>query len=157
MRKPTWEKCHYYFTRRCPEHETIDKAYLIPQLLEPSAIKAANDTCDRCEIYHQEKRKYRRIARPFRVVVSNKKPKRKIRGTVVDVSINGALIKLDNWIHFNKEEMVNLKLYYSKVSPDKKEINIAKVSGQIKRVAKEKQELAIVFIKDDGVKKCANI
>jgi hypothetical protein len=157
MKKPTWEKCHYYYTRRCPEHETIDKAYLIPQLLEPSAIKAANDTCDQCEIYHQEKRKYRRIARPFRVVVSNKNPKRKIQGTVVDVSINGALIKLDNWIHFNKEEMINLKLYYSKVSSDKKEINIVNVSGQIKRIAKEKQELAIVFIKDDGVKKCANI
>ena len=157
MRKPTWEKCHYYCTRRCPEHETIDKAYLIPQLLEPSAIKAANDTCDRCEIYHKDKRKYRRIARPFRVVVSNRKPKRNIEGTVVDVSVKGALIKLDNWMHFNKEEMVNLKLYYNKLISDKEEINIVNVSGQIKRVAKEKQELAIVFIKDDSVKKCANI
>ena len=157
MKKPTWEKCHYYYTRRCPEHETIDKAYLIPQLLEPSAIKAANDTCDQCEIYHQEKRKYRRIARPFRVVVSNKKPKRQIQGTVVDVSIKGVLIKLDNWVHFNKEEMINLKLYYSKVTSDKEEINIVKVSGQIKRVAKEKRELAVVFVKDDAVKKCANI
>ena len=157
MKKPTWEKCHYYYTRRCPEHETIDKAYLIPQLLNPSAIKAANDTCDRCEIYNQEKRKYRRIARPFRVVVSNKKPKRQIQGTVVDVSIKGVLIKLDNWVHFNKEEMINLKLYYSKVTSDKEEINIVKVSGQIKRVAKEKRELAVVFVKDDAVKKCANI
>ena len=157
MKKPTWEKCHYYFTRRCPEHLTIDKAYLIPQLLEPSAIKAANDTCDRCEIYHKDKRKYHRIARPFRVVVSNRKPKRNIEGTVVDVSVKGALIKLDNWMHFNKEEMVNLKLYYNKLISDKEEINIVNVSGQIKRVAKEKQELAIVFIKDDSVKKCANI
>jgi len=157
MKKPTWEKCHYYSSRRCPEHLTIDKAYLIPQLLEPSAIKAANDTCDRCEIYHKDKRKYRRIARPFRVVVSNRKPKRNIEGTVVDVSVKGALIKLDNWMHFNKEEMVNLKLYYSKLMSDKEEINIVNVSGQIKRVAKEKQELAIVFIKDDSVKKCANI
>jgi len=157
MNRPTWEKCHYYYTRRCPEHESIDKAYLIPQLLEPSAIKAANDTCDRCEIYNQEKRKYRRIARPLRVVVSNKKPKRQIQGTVVDVSIKGVLIKLDNWVHFNNEEMINLKLYYSKVTSDKEEINIVKVSGQIKRVAKEKRELAVVFVKDDAVKKCANI
>ena len=157
MKKPTWEKCHYYYTRRCPEHETIDKVYLIPQLLEPSAIKAANATCDRCEIYHQEKRKYRRIARPLRVVVSNKKPKRQIQGTVVDVSIKGVLIKLDNWVHFNKEEMINLKLYYSKVTSDKEEINIVKVSGQIKRVAKEQRELAVVFVEDGVVKKCANI
>jgi hypothetical protein len=53
--------------------------------------------------------------------------------------------------------MVNLKLYYNKLISDKEEINIVNVSGQIKRVAKEKQELAIVFIKDDSVKKCANI
>jgi len=157
MKKPTWEKCHYYSTRRCPEHLTIDKAYLIPQLLEPSAIKAANDTCDQCEIYHKEKRKYRRIARPVRVVVSNKKPKRNIEGTIVDVSVKGALIKLDNWIHFNKEQMVNLKLYYNKVISDKEEIKVVNVSGKIKRVAKEKQELAIVFVEDDSVKKCANI
>jgi len=44
-----------------------------------------------------------------------------------------------------------------KLISDKEEINIVNVSGQIKRVAKEKQELAIVFIKDDSVKKCANI
>lgn len=157
MRKPTWEKCHYYCTRRCPHHATIDKAYLIPQLLDPSAIKAASDTCAQCEIYQKDKRKYRRIARPFRVVVSNKEPKRNIEGTVVDVSIKGALIKLDNWMHFNKEEMINLKLYYNKVSSDKEEINIVNVFGRIKRIAKEKQELAVVFIEDGSVKKCANI
>ncbi len=157
MRKPTWEKCHYYCTRRCPHHATIDKAYLIPQLLDPSAIKAASDTCAQCEIYQKDKRKYRRIARPFRVVVSNKEPKRNIEGTGVDVSIKGALIKLDNWVHFNKEEMINLKLYYNKVSSDKEEINIVNVFGRIKRIAKEKQELAVVFIEDGSVKKCANI
>jgi len=157
MKKPTWEKCDYFSTRRCPEHATIDKAYLIPQLLEPSAIKAANDTCDRCKIYHQEKRKYRRIPRPLRVVVSNKKPKRNIEGTIVDVSVKGALIKLDKWIHFNREQMVNLRLYYNKVISDKEEINVVNVSGKIKRVAKERQELAIVFVEGASVKKCANI
>ena len=90
-------------------------------------------------------------------MVSNKKPKRNIEGTVVDVSVKGALIKLDNWTHFNKEQMVNLKLYYNKVISDKEEINVVNVSGKIKRVAKEKQELAIVFVEDDSVKKCANI
>jgi len=157
MKKPTWEKCHYFSTRRCPEHATIDKAYLIPQLLKPSDIQAANDTCEQCEIYHKEKRKYHRVARPFRVVVSNKKPKRNIEGTIVDVSVKGALIKLDNWTHFNKEQMINLKLYYKKLISDKEEINVVNLSGKIKRVAKEKQELAIVFIEDDSVKKCANI
>jgi hypothetical protein len=157
MKEPTWEKCHYYRSRSCPEHTTIDKAYLIPQLLKPSELKAANDICDQCEIYHKEKRKYRRIARPFRVVVSNKKPKRNIEGTIVDVSVKGALIKLDKWIHFNKEQMVTLKLYYNKVISDKEEIKVVNVSGRIKRVAKEKHELAVVFDEDKCVKKCANI
>ena len=157
MKKPTWEKCHYYRSRRCPAQSTIDKAYLIPQLLQHSDLRAAIDACDQCEIYHKDKRKYRRTARPFKVVVSNKKPKRNIVGTVVDVSVKGALIKLDNWMDFNKEQMINLKLYYNKATSDKKEINVVNVSGLIKRVAKEKQELAVVFIEDDNVKKCANI
>ena len=157
MEEPTWEKCHYYRSRRCPQHSTIDKAYLIPQLIRAAELKAAIDTCNQCEIYHKEKRKYRRIARPFRVEVSKEKSKRNIEGTIVDVSVKGALIKLDNWIHFNKEQIVNLKLYYNKVISDKEEINVVNVSGQIKRVAEEKQELAIVFIEDDSVKKCANI
>lgn len=157
MKEPTWEKCHYYRSRSCPKHSTIDKAYLIPQLIQPSDLKAAIDTCDQCEIYHKEKRKYRRIARPFKVLVSNKKPKRNIEGTIVDVSVKGALIKLDNWINFNKEQMINLKLYYNKVTSNKEEINVVNVSGQIKRVTKEKQELAVVFVDDDSVKKCANI
>jgi hypothetical protein len=157
MKEPTWEKCYFYRSRRCPEFSTIDKAYLIPQLLKPSELKAANDICDQCEIYHKEKRKYRRIARPLRVVVSNKKPKRDIEGTIVDVSVKGALIKLDNWIHFTKEQLVTLKLYYNKVILDKEEIIVVNVSGQIKRVVKEKRELAVMFVEDDSVKKCANI
>jgi hypothetical protein len=157
MKEPAWEKCYYFRNRRCPEHSIIDKAYLIPQLLKPSELKVANETCDKCEIYHKDKRKYRRIERPFRVVVSNKKPKRNIEGTIVDVSVKGALIKLDNWIHFKKEQIVNLKLYYNKVISDKEEINVVNVSGQIKRVAKEKQELAVMFVEDESVKKCANI
>ena len=157
MKEPTWEKCHFFSNRRCPQHATIDKAYLIPQLLPPSDLKAAIDTCDQCEIYHKEKRKYRRIPRPFRVVVSNKKPKRNIEGTIVDVSVKGALIKLDNWIHFNKEQMIDLKLYYNRAISGKERSNVVNVSGKIKRVAKKKQELAIVFVEDDSVKKCANI
>lgn len=157
MKEPTWERCHYYNSGCCPEHSTIDKAYLIPQLLKPAEIEAANEKCVRCENYLEEKRKYRRIARPFKVVFSNKEPKKSIEGTIVDVTTKGALVKLDNWTNFNKDEVVNLKLYCNESVQDKEEANVVNVSGQIKRIAREKQELAIVFLEDTSVKKCANI
>ena len=157
MKEPVWERCHYYCSGQCPEQSTMDKAYLIPQLLEPSQLKAATDTCDQCEYYHEEKRKYRRVTRSFKVVVSNKEPRKNTQGTIVDVSINGALIKLDNWINFNKNETVNLQLYADDVVVDKEKTNVINVCGRIKRVTKEKHELAIMFVKDASVKKCANI
>ncbi len=135
----------------------MDKAYLIPQLLKPSQIKAATDTCDQCEYYNEEKRKYRRVTRSFKVVVSNKEPRKSTQGTVVDVSINGALIKLDNWTHFNKDETVNLQLYANDIVVDEEKTNVINVCGRIKRVTKEKHELAIIFVKQASVKKCANI
>jgi hypothetical protein len=157
MKEPVWERCHYYCSGQCPEQSTIDKAYLIPQVLKPSQIIAATDTCDQCEYYHEEKRKYRRVTRCFKVVVSNKEPKKNTQGTVVDVSTNGALIKLDNWINFNKDETVNVQLYANDIVVDEKRTNVINLCGRIKRVTKEKHELAIMFVKHPSVKKCANI
>ena len=157
MKKPAWEKCHYYKSGQCPEHTTIDKVYLIPQLLSLSEIEGATKTCEQCHHYRSEKRKYRRVTRPFRVVVSNKKPKKSITGTVVDVSAKGALVKLDNWVNFDKDEKVNLELCYNAPSIKEELINVINLIGQVKRVAKEKQELAIAFIENRDEKKCANI
>jgi hypothetical protein len=135
----------------------MDKAYLIPQLLKPSQLKAATDTCNQCEYYHEEKRKYRRVTRSFKVVVSNKEPRKNTQGTIVDVSINGALVKLDNWINFNENETVNLQLYAHDIVIDEEKTDVINVCGRIKRVTKEKHELAIMFVKDASMKKCANI
>ena len=157
MKEPVWERCHYYCSGQCPEQSTMDKAYLIPQLLKPSQLKAATDTCDQCEYYHEEKRKYRRVTRSFKVVVNNNEPRKNTQGTIVDVSINGALIKLDKWSSFNKNETVNLQLYTDDVVEDEEKTNVINVCGRIKRVTKDKLELAIMFVKDASVKKCANI
>ena len=157
MKEPVWERCHYYCSGQCPEQSTMDKAYLIPQLLKPSQLKAATDTCNQCEYYHEEKRKYRRVTRSFKVLVSNKEPRKNTQGTIVDVSINGALIKLDNWINVNKNETVNLQLYADDLVKDEEKTNVINVCGRIKRATKEKRELAIMFVKDTSVKKCANI
>ena len=157
MKEQVWERCHYYCSGQCPEQATIDKAYLIPQLLKPSQLKAATDTCNQCEYYHEEKRKYRRVTRSFKVVVSNREPRKNTKGTIVDVSTNGALIRLDNWANFHKNETVNLQLYADDIVVDKERTNVINGCGRIKRVTKEKHELAIVFVKDESVKKCANI
>ncbi|NIQ91142.1 MAG: PilZ domain-containing protein [Deltaproteobacteria bacterium] len=157
MKEPVWERCHYYCSGQCPEQSTMDKAYLIPQLLKPSQLKAAADTCDKCGYYHEEKRKYRRVTRSFKVLVSNKEPRKNTQGTIVDVSINGALIKLDNWINVNKNETVNLQLYADDIVKNEEKTNVINVCGRIKRATKEKRELAIMFVKDTSVKKCANI
>ena len=157
MKEPVWERCHYYCSGQCPEQSTMDKAYLIPQLLKPSQLKAATDTCNQCEYYHEEKRKYRRVTRSFKVVVSNKEPRKNTQGTIVDVSINGALVKLDNWINFNENETVNLQLYAHDIVIDEEKTDVINVCGRIKRVTKEKHELAIMFVKDASVEKCTNI
>ena len=157
MKEPVWERCHYYCSRQCPEQSTMDKAYLIPQLLKSSQLKTAADTCDKCEYYNEEKRKYRRVTRSFKVIVSNKEPRKNTQGTIVDVSINGALIKIDNWVNFDENEIVNLQLYDHNKVVDEEKTNVINVCGQIKRVTKEKHELAIMFVKDASMKKYANI
>ena len=157
MKEPVWERCHYYCSGQCPEQSTMDKAYLIPQLLKPSQLKASADTCDQCEYYREEKRKYRRVTRPFKVVVSNKEPRKNTKGTIVDVSKDGALIKLDNWINFNKNETVNLQFYTNDKVVDEEKPNVINMCGRIKRVTKKKRELAIMFVKHASMKKYANI
>lgn len=157
MKNAAWEKCHYFGSGRCPEQSTIDKAYLIPQLLELSEIEAATETCKQCEHYHEEKRKYRRVSRPFRVLISNKDPNKSTEGTIVDVSINGALIKLDNWLSFDKDETVSVQLRTNDEVENKVRSEIITLCGRVQRITREKQELAIVFMKDTSVKKCANI
>jgi len=157
MKNAAWEKCHYFSSGRCPEQSAIDKAYLIPQLLELSEIEAATETCEQCEHYNEEKRKYRRVSRPFRVVVSNKEPNKSIEGNIVDVSMNGALIKLDNWMSFDKDETVNLQLQTNDEVENKVKSKTINLRGRVQRITREKQELAIIFVKDTSVKKYANI
>ena len=157
MKEPAWEKCQYYSSGHCPKNQAIDKVYLIPQLLDPSEIEAARRICEHCEKCHDEKRKYQRIIRPFRVVVTNKEPKKNVEGTIIDVSINGALVRVDDWVNFAKDEMVDLQLYSTDKVSDPVKTNVIKLTGRIKRLTRDKQELAIMFIKGASVKKCANI
>lgn len=148
MEKPAWEKCQSYSSGRCPQHQIIDRAYLIPQLLDSSQLQDAKKICTDCGKYLDEKRKHQRIKRPFEVVITNQEPKKRIKGTIVDVSINGALIRLDQWIDFDKDEIIKLQLYTKDNNVDNKKAKIIYLYGIIKRLAKEKQQLAIIFLKE---------
>jgi hypothetical protein len=90
-------------------------------------------------------------------VVTNQELKERIEGTIVDASINGALVKLNKWINFNKDEIVKLQLYTEDKNQNKAKADIINIYGTIKRLVKEKQELVIIFLKEESVKKCANI
>ena len=69
MKKPAWEKCQYFSEGNCPQHGVIDKAYLIPQLLDTSQMQAAKEICEDCAKYLAEERKYPRIKRPFEAAI----------------------------------------------------------------------------------------
>ena len=146
MKAPTWEKCHYYSNGLCPQHTAIDRAYLIPQLLEVHHIEAAIKLCEQCEKYHYEKRKFQRIKRPLKVTIANQEKRRRSAGTLVDVSVEGALVKLDHWIDFGKNELVQVQLSSATMDSNQVKADLMNLSGRIRRLARDKQELAIVFL-----------
>ena len=157
MKMPAWERCQFYSDGHCPQHVVIDKAYLTPQLLEPSHLQAAIATCEDCEKHLSEKRRYPRIKRPFKVMITNHEPKRMGEGITVDISINAALVKLDQWTDFSKNEVVQLQLHSVDKDQNQTRADTTDLRGIIKRMTTERQELVIVFLKEYSVKKAANI
>ena len=157
MKASAWETCQYYSAGQCPQHRVIDKAYLIPQLLDDSQIQAAEQICENCEKPLADRRQYQRVKRPLRVAITHKDSRERISGTLVDVSINGALVNLDHWVDFQQDELVELHLYNEDSGSYQQRADTTSLSGKVNRVAKEKLELAVIFLKPNDVKKCANI
>jgi hypothetical protein len=85
------------------------------------------------------------------------KSRESIRGTLVDVSINGALVNLDHWIDFQQNEMVEIQLYNEGSGSYEPRADTMHWCGKVNRAAREKLELAVIFLKQNSVKKCANI
>ena len=82
MKEPAWEKCQYYSGGHCPKHPIIDKAYLIPQLLDASQIQFAKKMCEDCEKQLFQMRVYQRLKRLLKVLSSNQKPEERCEGTL---------------------------------------------------------------------------
>jgi len=82
MKEPAWEKCQYYSGGHCPQHQIIDKAYLIPQLLDDSQMQFAEKICEDCEKNLSKMRIYQRVKRLFKALITNQKPEERFEGTL---------------------------------------------------------------------------
>jgi len=154
MEKPIYEKCHYLSIGECPYKTTIERALLVPQLFDPTQITDAKRLCEKCGQILVETRKAVRVQRPLRVVITRRDQEESFHGTILDVSSGGALVKLENSSNFHMDEILRLKIYsYDGVS-DKLDTDATSVDGTVKRLAENKNEIAIAFIiEESGLEK----
>ena len=62
-----WDKCSYYESGKCPQPDAVDRAFLIPQLLDKAEVEAIEQICLTCGKYLDKKRKHPRIKRLFKL------------------------------------------------------------------------------------------
>jgi hypothetical protein len=157
MEHPAYEKCQYLSSGKCPYKSTIERALLIPQLLDPTEIIDAKRLCEKCGQIFEEKRKHTRVQRPMRVIITREDHEERFHGTILNVSSGGALVKLENLPNFHMEEILRLKIYsYSDVS-DKSDNDAIIIDGAVERLAENKNEVAIIFAKESSLEKIVNI
>jgi len=151
MEQPTYEKCQYLSKGQCPYKSTIERALLIPQLLDPTEIIDAKRLCEKCGQIFVEKRKHARVQRPMRVIITRQDQEESFHGTILNVSSGGALVKLENLPNFHMEEILLLKIYsYTGVS-DKSDNDAISVDGAVERLAENNNEVAIVFVEESSL------
>lgn len=150
MEKPIFENCHYLSIGECPYKSTIERVLLVPQLFDPTRIADAKRLCEKCGQILVETRKAVRVQRPLRVVITRRDQEESFHGTILDVSSGGALVKLENSPNFHMDEILRLKIYsYDSVS-DKSDADATSVDGTVKRLAENKNEIAVAFITEES-------
>ena len=142
-----WDNCSYYESGKCPQPEAIDRAFLIPQLLDTSEVEAIEQVCLTCGKYLDQKRKHPRIKRPLQIILLRGR-KTALEGDVVNISKGGVLVKLQNWVDFEENEKVTLKILPSQIAREKTSTSAIKVSAQVKRIEAQKKQLAIIFLSE---------
>ena len=144
MEKPTYEGCHHLNIGQCPNEFLCQKALLIPQLLDPSELAEAIEACKSCGSYLKERRKHSRIKRPLRCNVS-KDTGSAIQGQIINISGNGALIKVKHWSDFKSDEKIKLTIYLAGESIIKESRTI-ELCSQIKRLTIDEKQLGVFFL-----------
>jgi hypothetical protein len=143
-----WERCPFYAEDECPHTALVDRAHLIPHLLSSSEIGEVKETCEKCGLYLNEKRKYIRLRKPFRVAVITDKRGTRLRGKIINVSGVGALIMPDSWSDFVVNQEVELEIYSRPRAPKDKDEIVIKVSGVIKRINDKDKRVAVMFLEE---------
>jgi hypothetical protein len=157
MEQPAYETCEYLGNGQCPYRSTIERALLIPQLLDPTQIIDAKRLCEKCVQIFVEKRKDVRVKRPLRVVITKRDQEESFHGIILDVSSGGALVKLEDLPNFHVDEICLLKIYsYDSIS-GKSDTDAISVDGIVKKLAENKNEIAFVFIAESGLEKIINL
>ena len=144
MKRPAYEECHYLHIGQCPNESLLQKALLIPQLLAPSELAEAIATCKSCRSSLRERRKHSRIMRPLRSNVS-KDTGSAIQGQIINISGNGALIKVKHWSDFKSDEKIKLTIYLAGESIIKESRTI-ELCSQIKRLTIDEKQLGVFFL-----------
>jgi hypothetical protein len=143
-----WERCPFYAEDECPKTSLVDRAYLIPHLLSSSEMGEVKEICKKCGLYLNEKRKFIRLRKPFRVAVINDKRGIKIHGKIINVSGVGALIMPDKWSNFALNQEVELEIYSRPRASKNNHETAIKVSGVIKRVNDKDKQVAVMFLEE---------
>jgi len=143
-----WERCPFYAEDECPKSSLVDRAYLIPHLLTSSEMSEVKEICKKCGLYLNEKRKYIRLRKPFRVAVITDKRGTSLLGKIINVSGAGALIMPDNWSDFAVNQEVELEIYSRPRASKNNDEIVIKVSGLIKRVNDKDKQFAVMFLEE---------
>lgn len=157
MEQPTYEKCQYLSIGQCPSRSSIERVILIPQLLDPTEIADAKRLCEKCRQVLVEKRNDIRVKRPLRAIITRRDQEETLHGTILDVSSGGALVTLEDLPNFHVDEICLLKIYSYDSFSGKSDTDAIRVDGIVKRLAENKNEIAIVFLEESSLGKIVNI
>jgi hypothetical protein len=148
MDEAHWERCPYYAEDECPHSSLVDRTYLIPHLLSSTEVEEVNRICEECGLYLSEKRKYFRLKRPFRVVVTTGTGEEKFRGRIANVSGVGALVTFKDWPNFLLDQKVEIAIYSRRKDSAELDETVTKVTGEVKRIDAKDKQAAVMFLEE---------
>jgi len=96
-----------------------------------------------------ERRRHRRSRRPFRCLVF-KEPGKTLKAKILDVSEGGALLELEEWVHFERGEKASLEIHPAAGNPSGSFHLPITLVGLVTRVESEKRRLAMAFLEKGG-------
>ena len=148
MDEASWEGCPYYAEGECPHTSLVDRIYLIPHLLSSTEVEEVKAICEKCGLYLSEKRKYFRLKRPFRVMVTAGAGEDQFRGRIVNVSGVGALVRFKDWPDFVVDQKVEIAIYSRQKDSTDLDKTVIKVTGEVKRIDAKDRQAAVMFLEE---------